>query len=627
MKEIVVICPIKNIFDHAQNIVQSQNYSNVEVRMGNMSEGVQIAGEAIAAGAKIIVSRGGTYRMICDAYSLPATEIKVDAYDIVQSYEQIHEDVQEIGVVGYSNIIYGFDIIKQLIPKTLHMIELNSEKGVYDIIAASKKRGVLNYIGDANIIPIVKQLGCEGVVIQSRRETILTAIQEARRILRATKEEKERTQWLMAMTDFIHDGVIAVDQHERITIFNRRAEEIFSVKKEHALGQKITDLVPTSQLPDVLKSGQAQLSQLQQVHNTSITTNRVPILVDDETVGAVATFQEITEVQRLERKIRRELSDKGFTAKYTFNDILYRSTEMERCIDAAKKYVAFDTPIHICGSSGVGKELFCQSIHNSSKRADGPFVAVNCAAISPSLIESEFFGYAEGSFTGASKKGRAGIFELAHGGTLFLDEISELPFDLQSRLLRVLQEKQVMRVGGSKMVPVDVRIITASNRYLGAMVRQGTFRKDLYYRINILTLRIPELGKRREDILPLAELFMRRYAKEYRKPALAFTPEIQEKLLAYDYPGNVRELEGMMEKSVILSAFDTLDVPVDAEKSKKIVEPSENYLPNLQMAEEELIQQTLEQTGGSMQKTADMLGISRTTLWRRLHKSPSNDSN
>jgi PAS domain S-box len=620
MKEIVVICPIENIYQHVQDIIQSQSYSNVEALMGNMSEGVQMAGEAIAAGAKIIVSRGGTYRMICEAYDLPATEIKVDAYDIVQSYEQIHRDVQEIGVVGYSNIIYGFDIIKQLIPKTLHMIELKSEQGVYGIIAESKQRGVHNYIGDANIIPIVRQLGCQGVVIQSRRETILTAIQEARRILRATRAEKERTQWLMTMTDFIHDGVIAIDRQERVTIFNRRAEEVFNLKKEEVLGQRVTDIIPDSQLPEVLKSGEAQHSQLHLVGNNSITTNRVPILVEDETIGVVATFQEITEVQRLERKIRRELNEKGFTAKYTFDDILYRSEAMARCIDAAKKYVGFDTPIHICGSSGVGKELFCQSIHNSSRRVDGPFVAVNCAAISPSLIESEFFGYAEGSFTGASKKGRVGIFELAHGGTLFLDEISELPFDLQSRLLRVLQEKQVMRVGGNKMVPVDVRIITASNRYLGGMVRQGTFRKDLYYRINILTLRIPELAKRKEDILPLAELFMHRYAREYQKPPLVFTQEIQEKLQAYDYPGNVRELEGLMEKSVILSAFDGFDAPTDEKQGPVRLQPKPE-LSSLHLAEDELIRQALEKTGGNMKKTAELLGIGRTTLWRKLQGS------
>lgn len=621
MKDIVVICPIQNIYDIALKIVEKHNYHNVDVMLGNMSEGVNVAGQAIAAGAKVLVSRGGTYRMIRQAYSVPVTEIKVDAYDIIKCYKQIVEDnVQEIGVVGFGNIIYGFDIIRHLIPERIHMIELHSEKGVYDIIRSNKEKGINNFIGDANIIPIIQQLGCKGMVIPSREETILTAIQEARRILRATRHEKERTQWLMTMTDFIHDGVIAIDREEHVTIFNRRAEEIFGMRKDEVLGKKISEVVPNSVLPEVLKSGNPQHSQIQKVRNTSITTNRIPIIVDDEITGAVATFQEVTEVQNLERKIRRKLSEQGFVAKYTFDDIIYHSKAMETCISMAKNYAAFDTPIHIFGSSGVGKELFCQSIHNASPRANGPFVAINCAAISPSLIESELFGYVEGSFTGAGKKGRAGIFELAHEGTLFLDEISELPIDLQSRLLRVLQEKQVMRIGDTKMIPVDVRIITASNRNLAKMIQEGTFRKDLYFRISILTLRIPELKQRREDILPLAESFIKKYAKKYNKQELAITPEVKKLLLQHDYPGNVRELEGMMEKSVILSSFDHLMEHFSPDIAADLFEKDSEPVPvaPLKNLELEIIHKVLRQTGGNMQETAKILGISRTTLWRKL---------
>lgn len=609
MKEIAVICPIDAIYDSAGEIVKKHNYSNVEVLMGNMSEGVTVAGKAIAAGAKIIVSRGGTYKMICEAYSIPATEIKVDAYDIVKSYEHIKEDVAEIGIVGYSNIIYGFEVIKKLIPQKIHMIELQSEIGVYDIILSNKQKGIYNYIGDANIIPIVKKLDCKGVVIQSRSDSILSAIQEARRILRATKEEKERTQWILTMTDFIHDGVIAIDREEHVTVFNRRAEKILECSKNAVLGQKIESIIEDSNLPNLLRGGKAQLSQLTKVNDTEVSINELPIVVDNEIVGAVATLQEITELQKLERKIRRELNEKGFTAGYTFDNIVHKSSTMAQCIGIAKKYAKFDTPIHICGDSGVGKELFCQSIHNASARSEGPFVAINCAAISPSLIESEFFGYAEGSFTGASKKGRAGIFELAHEGTLFLDEINELPYELQSRLLRVLQEKQVLRVGGSKMIPVDVRIITASNQYLRKMVEEKKFRKDLYFRINILTLRIPPLSRRKEDILLLAELFINKYASKYNMPALKITDDIANILINHKYSGNVRELENMMEKSIILSSFESLQN-----------EQSQAGTPAMCLKEAEiaLIKQALKDFDGNVQKAAESLGISRSTIWRKL---------
>lgn len=665
MKDIVVMCPLESIYKQAQKIVQEHAYHNVDVVFGNMSNGVQLAGPIIEQGAKIMVSRGGTYRLLRAAYSIPVTEIKVDAYDIVQSYERINSKVQRIGVVGYSNIIHGFGFLKRIIPQNVRMIELKREQGVYEIIEQNKREGITTFIGDANIIPIVKQLGCDGFVIQSREENILAAIQEGRRILRATRQENARTQWLLTMTDFIHDAVIAVDTQERITIFNKRAKKIFNVEDTDIIGKKITQVLPTSQLPKTLQNKQPEVAQLQQINGAAISTNRLPIIAEGELLGAVATFQRVDDLQKTEQKIRQELAQKGFVAKYTFDDIVHTSAEISACIAMAKKYAAYDTPVHICGSSGVGKELFCQSIHNASPRCEGPFVAINCAAIAPSLIESELFGYTEGAFTGASRKGRAGIFELAHGGTLFLDEISEIPLDLQGRLLRVLQEKQVLRIGGSKMVPINVRVITASNRYLGKMIENGLFRQDLYFRINILTLRIPPLSRRKQDILPLAKLFVARYCKQYGKPLMPIGPQVQAALTAYHYPGNVRELEGLMEKCVILDSFDSLlqgvgqggcapagshGVPAQAQQSagqpsfaaggSVLPQPGftgaatqapaipapppalagigQGELTTLHSAEAHLIHKALQASNGSISKAAVALGISRSTLWRKM---------
>ena len=210
-------------------------------------------------------------------------------------------------------------------------------------------------------------------------------------------------QQIATITDFVHDAIIAIDENEKITVYNRRAEQVFGVPQERARGRLISDVVPNTKLPEILATGIPQLGELQNLWDSRIVTNRVPITVDGEVKGAVATFQDVTEVQNLEEKIRRSMSEKGFIAKYTFDDIVYASRQIAECIKTAKKFAMYDTPIHICGASGVGKELFCQSIHNYSHRHLGPFVAVNCAAIAPSLIESGFFGYEEGSFTGARK--------------------------------------------------------------------------------------------------------------------------------------------------------------------------------------------------------------------------------
>jgi len=288
----------------------------------------------------------------------------------------------------------------------------------------------------------------------------------------------------------------------------------------------------------------------------------------------------------------------------------------------------------------VGKELFAQSIHNYSNRRKGPFVAINCAALPPNLIESELFGYAEGAFTGALKGGKLGIFELAHGGTIFLDEIEEIPIEIQGRLLRVLQEREVMRIGDNKVIPVDVRIISATNKDLNAMVEEGKFREDLYFRINILTLNIPPLNKRKEDIEQLGSFFIKKYCLKYNKHLQGISKEALNYLLNYNYKGNVRELQGMIQRGVILSEGDKLgieDVILDDENGINNVaynvaynELNEDALgkeeitfkvqgeKSLKEVEKQYIMYVLKKCNGSIVNASNILNVNRTTVWRKL---------
>ncbi len=617
MKPIVVLTPLQDMWEKAEEIIREQGYHNVEVLPGSMSEGVEVARKAIAQGAELIVTRGGTYQLVKEAFQVPAVEIKVTAYDILRSFEKLDDPNETIGVVGYTNVVYGYDLLRKLLPNPVVKVELKRESDTHAVIEEHKRRGITTYIGDANITRVIRELNCNGILIQSQKESIHTAIQEARRIYRATMEEKRRAQQIATITDFVHDGIIAIDENEKITVYNHTAQKVFRVPRERALGQTISNVVSSTRLPEILQTGKSELGALQTVHDAKIITNRVPILVDGEVKGAVATFQEVAEVQSMEQTIRRSMNEKGFVARYTFDDIVHVSTKIADCIKTAEKYAQYDTPVHICGASGVGKELFCQSMHNSSSRRSGPFVAINCAAIAPSLIESEFFGYDEGSFTGAKRKGKPGVFELAHNGTLFLDEISEIPMELQGRLLRVLQEKQVMRVGGDKIIPVDVKIITASNKYLKREMQEGKFRKDLYYRINVLSLRIPPLDQRREDILPLARYFIEKYAEKYTVAPLTLTPEAETLLLGRSYEGNIRELEGLMERCVITASLEGL-----WEGNHPTASPfphlRANQAVDLRAMEDWYIREIYQQTGGNIQKTCEILQINRSTLWRRL---------
>ena len=456
------------------------------------------------------------------------------------------------------------------------------------------------------------------------------AIQNANSILHASRQEKEKAQQFATIIDFVHDGIIAIDNLGIITVFNSASEKITGFSKQDALGRLITEIIPDTRLLRILETVRPEIGDIQRLDDqTVIATNRVPVVVDGEVRGAVATYQDITEVQKLEQTIRIRLAEKGFVAQYNLYDIVHKSKAMSECIKAAQKFANYNISVLISGTSGVGKELFAQGIHSSSKRKNSPFVAINCAALPESLIESELFGYVEGSFTGAAKKGKAGLFELAHGGTIFLDEISEMPILLQGRLLRVLQEKQVMRIGDNKLIPVDVRVICATNRDLRHLVSQNQFRADLYFRIAILNLYIPPLNERADDIGLLSTHFVEEFGYRYRKTRMTLAPDAIDYLKGYVYEGNVRELQGMIERAVVICegktiGVDDLAVMPHPEKRKQTDENPSFFAEEqtLKDMEESYIEYIFRKTNGSIKDSSAILGIDRSTLWRRIKKSP-----
>lgn len=325
----------------------------------------------------------------------------------------------------------------------------------------------------------------------------------------------------------------------------------------------------------------------------------------------------------------RVLCDQGLVARYCFDDICGDSHLLQDTINQARKYARTQSTVLISGESGTGKELFAQSIHNESDRRCGPFVAINCAALPETLLESELFGYEEGAFTGAKRGGKQGMFEIAHGGTIFLDEIAELGPHLQARILRVLQQKEVMRVGGERIIPVDVRVVTATNRNLFEAVQKGSFREDLYYRLNVLPLKVPPLRKRPEDIPALFRYFLASRG-EGRVPVKI--PEyITEKMKRYPWPGNVRELENFVERYCAIGEdnnekFTTLRDLINRLFSEEGADSAGKHqivvdLGTFDQIENQIIEQLATLFPKSKGDLARVLGISRTTLWRKLKAS------
>ncbi len=339
------------------------------------------------------------------------------------------------------------------------------------------------------------------------------------------------------------DGiVISVDQTGLVRNCNDRVEFIFGIKPEEALGKSGIALFPEIPFREVINGAPPVIEVLKTINEENMVLTVKPIFNSGKHYGAIAVIKRFHDEETRQHKLRTLLMGKGYRAKYRFNDIKGESRAMTQCKNIALRMAASNSSILISGETGTGKEMFAQAIHNASERRPYQFVAVNCGAISESLLESELFGYEEGAFTGARKGGKVGFFELAHKGTLFLDEISEMSATLQKRLLRVLQEREVTRLGGSSVINVDVRVIAATNRDLRALTRTGVFREDLYYRLSVLPLKVPALRERTEDIRILASAFRNELDKKFELTEVAWR-----ELERYSWPGNVRELRNYME--------------------------------------------------------------------------------
>ncbi|MCG8515916.1 MAG: sigma 54-interacting transcriptional regulator, partial [Halanaerobiales bacterium] len=329
------------------------------------------------------------------------------------------------------------------------------------------------------------------------------------------KIEQEKTQRYRTILDYSYEGIIALDQCNHITVCNSEAKKTLDILKKDVIGKKIHNLIDDEKLKNMMINENAFYDEVMPYHDIKIMMKKVPIMVKGEKVGSVINLQDITGIQDMEGKIRKKIYTRGHIAKHTFDDLIAKSDAMIETIEVLKKFSQVDSDVLIIGDSGTGKEICAQSIHNCSDRRKGPFVAVNCAAIPGNLLESELFGYVGGAFTGASKEGKPGFFELAHNGTIFLDEIAEMPINLQVRLLRVLQEREVIRIGDDKVMPINVRVIAATNKDLYQYVEENKFREDLYYRLDVLTIYIPSLSERGNDVILIAEHYIKKFGEKH----------------------------------------------------------------------------------------------------------------
>ncbi len=355
-------------------------------------------------------------------------------------------------------------------------------------------------------------------------------------------DNENLTERINVLIKLMDQGIIITDITGKIYLINDKAKKILKSRTDVVIGFNITEILPEIDAVNCKVSSNDKAGELININDTNIVASITQIIANNEIRGNIIALENFTDIEYRQHKIRTKITGSGHYATYNFCDILGNSKQIKETKEIAKRMTFSDSSIVIYGESGTGKELFAQSIHNYSKRKDYNFVAVNCSALPDNLLESELFGYDEGAFSGAKKGGKIGLFELAHNGTIFLDEIGEIPLFLQAKLLRVIEERKIMRVGGKDLIDINVRIITATNKDLFEMANKGSFRRDLYYRLNVLPINVPSLRERKDDILLLFNSFVNNIGQN-----LALSQKAKEKLLNHQWYGNIRELKNIAE--------------------------------------------------------------------------------
>lgn len=609
-------------YEVAKKVSEEQGYP-YPVYFTPLENAINFAKEMIQSGAETIISRGGVATVLQQNVDVPVISIKYSFSDFAISIEKARKISNKIAIVSYGTGIAYAQRILPFFDAKITMAQVKNAADMEETLRELQKSGIEVIIGGHSSTTAAQKLGMHTVYMSANRYDFIEAVENAQKNLAMYYEQKSRLQTITAVLNSATTAMLVIDNHGQITNMNGKAQDVLGVTEENAVGKSYRKVFPDSRIVEETLRGHEVREKIIQYNMNYLVVSSNPILLDGNIIGAVLNIQVGKEIQSIENKLRIKTVSSGYVARSEFSDILGTSAAICTVKERASVYAQVDSTIMLYGESGVGKELFAQSIHNDSKRRNYPFVAVNCAALPESLLESELFGYEKGAFTGARAEGKAGIFEMAHRGTIFLDEIGEMPLTLQSRLLRVLQEKEVTRIGGSRVLPIDVRILAATNRDLHEEVKKGNFRNDLYYRLCVLVLTIPPL-RRKEDIQSLATAFAERFSRKYEREFRGFCEDGIDALCQLNFPGNVRELSNLVERMVILSRNGTLgrDVLEEALSEEFAYEPITQAAARQDSdeLERQRILRILNECGGQKEEAARLLGMSRTTLWRKLKR-------
>lgn len=607
MTKILLVVPYKELQGNFESYVAQMDTLGMEIDIRHLYGSRFDPQEMDFSKYRVIAARGITAHSIRE--QLPKTalvEISVTGDDIITSLSHAVEQFgrQRIAVVLPTTCHCNLEQIASMCSLDLEEFRVRNEDDIVQTLDEIQNRGIQYVVGGLTMYRLCQQRGVAAIMLETTQSTIRRTVTVALETARSIDRARAQSHLMRTLLDHHHDGVLACDKRGQIISANTRAchQLIGSTSVSKVINRHIDDIIPNSGWQEVLESGTAQ--ETMRSFSDGITIMQCsPMTQNGQRFGLVFTIQNADMIRANDSKIQQEVMKQGFTTQYTFRDIMAKNSQMLQRLTSAQKYARTDANVLILGETGTGKELFAQSIHSASSRSSYPFVAVNCAALPEHLLESELFGYSEGAFSGAKKGGKKGLFETAHKGTIFLDEIGEMPINLQAKLLRVLQERNIRRVGDNRIIPVDVRVISATNISIQDKIAEGKFRSDLYYRINLLELRLPPLRERPEDVQLIFANLLERFSYVHKFPVPKVSPEVHELMGRHTWPGNVRELRNFSERLVILSEGHE----ITAEQLELA-----GMLNSVPAAKPEPAR-----TSRRKEDIARELGISRTTLWRR----------
>ncbi|MGF6876267.1 propionate catabolism operon regulatory protein PrpR [Paraburkholderia sp. MM5477-R1] len=605
-----------------------------------------------AGSVDVVLSAGSNGAYLRENLSVPVVMVKVNGFDVLSAITRATATWPQarIGLVLHEAIAQELADLSPLLNVDLRQRAYRSIDEVRLAVDELAAQGCRVVVGAGMACDLAQQAGMESVFLYS-----LAAVEEAFErsveLARVSRQKESKRVRLNTIVAHLRDGVAAFDEAAQLEAVNPAMLELLGLGAAQAVPNDDEDtparvaraLAPL--LRETRAADQPVDERIEQIGGRALIVGCVPIVEQGARAGFVVTAQDALVAQRIDRSLRTSQRPRHLVARHRLDDLIGASTALERVRRLARAGAAHDATVLLSGESGTGKELVAQGIHNASRRRGNPFVAFNCAAVPEGLIESELFGHEEGAFTGARRGGKPGLFEIAHTGTIFLDEIGEMPAALQSRLLRVLQEREVMKLGAGRATPVDVRVIAATHRDLHALVEEGAFRADLYFRLNLLQIKLPPLRERRADIAPLARHLLERSALQYGLSAaglervLLFLAPL---FADYAWPGNVRELENLLARAAIyigepineMSGNLTADALPDrqavfpeffrirAVEVEQITQappgPAPGSTAPRATPSREAALRALEQSGGNRAAASRALGIGRTTLWRLL---------